>query len=118
WKSEDDGKSWRELAGVRKLADERKWTYPVPSIQPHLRSIAIDPNNSRKLCLAGQVGGVLLSDDGGDSWRDVRYPIDMDVHSVTFDPAHPKVIYAATGGGENFPEPTPPPKGRPLYRSV
>ncbi|HEY2988774.1 MAG TPA: hypothetical protein VGL11_13670 [Candidatus Binatia bacterium] len=118
WKSEDEGKSWRELAGVRKLADERKWTYPVPSIQPHLRSIAVDPRNSRKLCLAGQVGGVLLSDDGGESWRDVRYPIDMDVHSVTFDPADPKVIYAATGGGENFPEPTPPPKGRPLYRSA
>jgi photosystem II stability/assembly factor-like uncharacterized protein len=117
WKSEDEGKTWKELTGVRKLADERKWTYPVPVIQPHLRSIAVDPKNSKKLCLAGQVGGVLLSDDGGDSWRDVRYPIDMDVHSVTFDPADPKVIYAATGGGENFPDPTPPPKGRPLYRS-
>jgi photosystem II stability/assembly factor-like uncharacterized protein len=117
WKSEDEGKSWKELGGVRKLADERKWTYPVPSIQPHLRSIAVDPKNSNKLCLAGQVGGVLLSDDGGESWRDVRYPIDMDVHSVTFDPSDPKVIYAATGGGENFPDPTPPPKGRPLYRS-
>jgi photosystem II stability/assembly factor-like uncharacterized protein len=117
WKSEDEGKTWKELAGVRKLADDRQWTYPVPVIQPHLRSIAVHPHNSKKLCLAGQVGGVLLSDDGGDSWRDVRYPIDLDVHSVTFDPSDSQVIYAATGGGENFPDPTPPPKGRPLYRS-
>jgi photosystem II stability/assembly factor-like uncharacterized protein len=116
-RSEDGGKSWKELAGVRRLADERKWTYPVPVIQPHIRSIAVDPRSSRKLCVAGQVGGVLLSDDGGDSWRDVRYPIDLDVHSVTFDPLRSNVVYAATGGGENFPDPTPPPKGRPLYRS-
>jgi photosystem II stability/assembly factor-like uncharacterized protein len=64
------------------------------------------------------VGGILLSDDGGDSWRDVRYPIDLDVHCVTYDAICPDMIYAATGGGENFPDPTPPPKGRPLYRST
>jgi photosystem II stability/assembly factor-like uncharacterized protein len=117
WKSEDGGNRWRELSGVGRLANERRWTYPVPVIQPHIRSIAIDPSDSTKLCLAAQVGGILLSADGGSSWTDVRYPIDMDVHSVTFDPADGAVLYAATGGGENFPDPTPPPKGRPLYRS-
>jgi photosystem II stability/assembly factor-like uncharacterized protein len=118
WRSEDEGISWRELAGVRKLADDRKWTYPVPVIQPHVRSIAVDPGSSRRICAAAQVGGVLLSDDGGDSWRDIRYPIDLDVHCVTYDPGRSDAIYAATGGGENFPDPTPPPKGRPLYRSL
>src|ERR1043166_6035360 len=118
WRSEDEGKNWKELAGVRKLAHERKWTYPVPVIQPHIRSIAVDPRDSRRLCVAAQVGGVLLSEDGGNSWRDVRYPIDLDVHSVTFDASKPDMIYAATGGGENFPDPTPPPKGRPLYHST
>lgn len=118
WRSQDEGKSWKELAGVKKLAKERKWTYPGPVIQPHIRSIAVDPCDSRRLCVAAQVGGVLLSEDGGDSWRDVRYPIDLDVHSVTFDSVRPNIVYAATGGGENFPDPMPPPKGRPLYRSL
>ena len=118
WKSDDGGKSWRELSNVSRLAHERRWTYPVPVIQPHIRSIAIDPNDSKKICLAAQVGGVLLSEDGGESWRDVRHPIDMDVHSVIFDPADGAILYAATGGGENYPDPTPPPKGRPLYRSL
>jgi photosystem II stability/assembly factor-like uncharacterized protein len=117
WKSDDGGNTWRELSGVSRLANERRWTYPVPVIQPHIRGIAIDPGDSKKICLAAQVGGMLLSRDGGESWTDVRYPIDMDVHSVTFDPANGAVLYAATGGGENFPDPTPPPKGRPLYRS-
>jgi photosystem II stability/assembly factor-like uncharacterized protein len=117
WRSADAGTTWNELTGVARLAEERRWTYPVPVIQPHIRSVAIDPRNPSNLCLAAQVGGVLLSSDGGESWSDVRYPIDMDVHSVVFDPANNGVIYAATGGGENFPDPTPPPKGRPLYRS-
>lgn len=117
WKSEDGGASWRELTGVASLARERKWTYPVPVIEPHIRSIAVDPSNCERICLAGQVGGVLLSEDGGESWSDVRDPLDMDVHCVTFDPAGATTLYAATGGGENFPDPTPPPKGRPLYRS-
>ncbi|HWP56741.1 MAG TPA: hypothetical protein VNL14_02510 [Candidatus Acidoferrales bacterium] len=118
WRTEDEGKTWNEIFGVKEIAAERQWTYPVPAIQPHVRSIAVDPRDSRKICLAAQVGGILLSSDGGQSWRDVRYPIDLDVHSVIFDPNRANTIYAATGGGENFPDPTPPPKGRPLYRSL
>jgi photosystem II stability/assembly factor-like uncharacterized protein len=117
WRSEDEGKSWKEIEGVKKLAGERKWTYPVPFIQPHVRSIAVDPKNPGRLCIAAQVGGVLRSEDGGKTWSDVREPIDMDVHCVAFDPVKPNTVYAATGGGENFPDPTPYPKGRPLYRS-
>lgn len=117
WKSEDGGKSWKEIEGVRKLSLDRKWTYPVPTIQPHIRSIAVDPKNALRLCVAAQVGGVLMSEDGGKSWTDVRDPIDMDVHCVAFDPRDSNVVYAATGGGENFPDPTPFPKGRPLYKS-
>jgi len=117
WKSVDGGETWRELTGVARLAGERRWTYPVPVIQPHIRSIAIDKDHPKKICLAAQIGGVLLSEDGGESWSDVRYPIDMDVHSVIFDPSNGAMLYAATGGGENYPDPTPPPKGRPLYRS-
>lgn len=117
WKSDDGGASWKEITGVAKLANERKWTYPVAVIEPHIRSIAVDPSNAKKICLAAQVGGVLLSEDGGESWSDVRYPIDIDVHCVSFDPVSGATLYAATGGGENFPDPTPPPKGRPLYRS-
>lgn len=117
WKSEDGGETWRELIGVAQLAKERQWSYPVPAIAPHVRAIAIDKDDPKKICLAAQVGGLLLSEDGGESWTDVRHPIDMDVHSIAIDTNNGALVYAATGGGENFPEPTSAPKGRPLYRS-
>lgn len=117
WKSEDRGQTWAEITGVRKLAEVRNWTYPVPMIEPHVRCITVDAKDPKRLCVAAQVGGLLISEDGGASWSDVRDYIDLDVHTVVFDPANDNLLYAATGGGENFPDPTPFPKGRPLYRS-
>ena len=49
----------------------------------------------------------------GASWRDLRDPIDIDVHSIVIDPFDTQRVYAATGGGERSPYP----KGKPLYRS-
>ncbi len=117
WKSEDRGQSWSEVVGLRTLATGRGWTYPVPNIEPHVRCITLDKNNPKRIWVAAQVGGIAMSDDGGSSWSDFRETIDMDVHSIISDAGVRDVLYAATGGGENFPDPTPFPKGRPLYRS-
>jgi photosystem II stability/assembly factor-like uncharacterized protein len=110
--SDDEGRSWREAPGVREIAQNRKWTYPVPTIEPHVRWIALAPKTKRTL-LAAQVGGIVYSDDAGASWRDLRDPFDMDVHSIVIDPFDTQRVYAATGGGERSPYP----KGKPLYRS-
>jgi photosystem II stability/assembly factor-like uncharacterized protein len=110
--STDEGRSWKEAAGVREIARHRQWTYPVPSIEPHIRWIALDGAKQRIL-LAAQVGGIVYSGDNGASWHDLRDPIDMDVHSIQIDRKNPQSVFAATGGGERNPYP----KGKPLYRS-
>ena len=122
YKSTDAGETWEELDGVRKLGQERAWTYPVPSIPPHIRSVAVDPRNPKRIGVAAQVGGLLLTEDGGETWRDVREEIDIDVHTVLWNPSRPDVLYASTGGGEGRPEgyrdPSLPPKGKALYKSM
>jgi photosystem II stability/assembly factor-like uncharacterized protein len=110
--SDDEGETWRAIPAVSEIAKRRKWTYPVPNIEPHIRCIQLDVTKKRIL-LAAQVGGIVASDDAGASWRDLRDPIDMDVHFIQIDPLDTSVIYAATGGGERNPYP----KGKPLYRS-
>ena len=103
YRSDDAGQNWQRV-GAEVLSDK-------------IRALALDPSDADTVYAGTEPPALWKSDDGGESWSDVRHLIDMDVHSVIFDRANGALLYAATGGGENFPEPTPPPKGRPLYRS-
>jgi photosystem II stability/assembly factor-like uncharacterized protein len=122
YKSTDAGETWQEIEGVRKLGQERAWTYPVQGIPPHIRCVAVNPHDSKRIAVAAQVGGLLLTEDGGGSWRDVRDAIDIDVHTVLWSRIRPDVLYASTGGGEGHSEgyrnPSLPPKGKALYKSL
>jgi len=69
--------------------------------------LAIDPNSPRRLYLAawaraqgvhGEGGGVYLSEDGGERWRQI-FDGDQHVYDVTIDPNDPNIIYA--GGFES-----------------
>jgi len=64
--------------------------------------LAIDPQDPNRLYLAawgrnepeGAVdGGIFLSADGGDSWRNVLSQ-DQHVYDITLDPRDPRVLYA------------------------
>lgn len=122
--SRDGGQTWIEDAGVAGMREARKWQYPG-SRKPHIRHIAIDRTDPRRMYLAVQIGGVLRTEDGGAHWVDVTTDIDPDVHTIMQHPGDPEVIFAVTGGGGEYPHPTPEhrekppyPHGRPLYKSA
>jgi hypothetical protein len=121
WKSSDGGVSWTENAGVKTLAEARKWKYPVPAVPSHVRHVMVDRDDPRIVYAAIQVGGLLRSDDGGASWSEILDGIDPDVHSLFQHPSDPNIVYAVCGGGgplgDDRPDPLPLPMGRPLYRS-
>jgi hypothetical protein len=57
---------------------------------------AVDPRR----CLVGvEVGGVLITEDGGASWSTVMPGGDPDIHVMVADPARPRTLYASTGFG-------------------
>jgi hypothetical protein len=121
--SRDAGRTWSECAEVARMAARLKWGYPVPSVPPHIRDIVIDRANPDRVFAAVQVGAVIVSEDGGRTWRDTAGQLDADVHSVIQDPRDPSVVYACAGGGgaltmsslDQYPPPLP--EGRPIYRS-
>lgn len=123
FKTSDGGRSWQECKGVAELAARRKWTYPVPVVPPHIRDVRVDIRDPDTVYAAGQVGGVLKSTDGGESWTDFTEGLDPDVHMIAQDRQNPDTIYAVAGGGggilmENIEDYPPPlPHGRPIYRS-
>jgi photosystem II stability/assembly factor-like uncharacterized protein len=120
--SDDAGATWRECAEVARMAGQLKWTYPVPTVPPHIRDIVVDRANPARMAAAVQVGSVIVSDDAGATWRHIT-GLDADVHNLAQDPRAADVLYASAGGGgavdmksmDKYPPPLP--EGRPLYRS-
>jgi photosystem II stability/assembly factor-like uncharacterized protein len=97
--SRDEGRSWRELEGMRNLPSAPTWSFPPRPWTSHVRAIALsyaDPN----LVVAGiELGGVVRSTDGGETWQDQRPGAQPDCHSLSAHPEAAELLYEAGGGG-------------------
>ena len=96
--SRDAGKSWKNLESVRKFPWVESVGYPVPTVEPHLRDIVVDPKDPKKIYIALQVGYIMKSTDGGASWELLDSELDADVHTIVINPDNTDNIFIATGG--------------------
>jgi photosystem II stability/assembly factor-like uncharacterized protein len=90
--SDDLGKSWTELPGLRQVPGVDKWTFPGPPHQAHVKSISFDPRNPDTIYVAVEVGGFLKSTDGGKSWATVS-GLNPDAHRVLVPESAPDRVY-------------------------
>jgi photosystem II stability/assembly factor-like uncharacterized protein len=97
--SRDGGDSWRELEDLRRLPSAPTWSFPPRPWTSHVRAIALsyaDPD----LVVAGiELGGVLRSTDGGETWQDQRPGAQADCHSLAAHPQSSELLYESGGGG-------------------
>jgi photosystem II stability/assembly factor-like uncharacterized protein len=107
--SHNGGESWRACPEVAGLRDKHKWSLPYSPEAGCVRGFAF---HGLRVYAAVEVGGVLRSDDNGETWRlaegsdgkpDLAGPpepfIYPDVHSISVHPSSPDLVYAPTGGG-------------------
>jgi photosystem II stability/assembly factor-like uncharacterized protein len=107
--SRDGAQTWRECPEVAKLRDKHGWSLPYSPEAGCVRGFAFQGSRAYA---AVEVGGVLCSDDGGETWRlaqgsdgnpDLEGPpepfIYPDVHSIAVHPSSPDLVLAPTGGG-------------------
>ena len=107
--SHDGGESWRECPEVGRLRDAHGWSLPYSPKAGCVRGLAFHGERAYAAC---EVGGVLRSDDGGETWRlaegssgdpEPFYPpapwVCPDVHSIAVHPSSPDLTFAPTGGG-------------------
>ncbi|HUZ77993.1 MAG TPA: sialidase family protein [Chloroflexota bacterium] len=105
FKSEDQGQSWTELPAVHQVPNMEKWTFPGPPHIAHTKSVAIDPRDTRRMYLGVEQGGLLKTEDGGASWREIDSyytPQDMwyrDIHQIALRPSQPDELFMTTGIG-------------------
>jgi photosystem II stability/assembly factor-like uncharacterized protein len=90
--SDDLGKSWTELPGLRQVPGVEKWTFPGPPYQAHTKSITFHPKDPDIIHVAVEVGGFLRSTDGGQSWTIVEN-VNPDAHRVLISASDPSKVY-------------------------
>ena len=94
-----NGSGWQELEGVRLGATGGSFP-PSPELSARVRYLAADNETPRRLFAAIEVGGMLVSDDGGERWSQVTAGLDdPDVHQILPSARNKGVVVAACGEG-------------------
>jgi photosystem II stability/assembly factor-like uncharacterized protein len=102
--SDDCGESWRELEALLDLPSRPTWSFPPRPWTSHVRWIAPSPHDAELLLVGIELGGLMRSTDGGESWQDHRPGAQRDVHSLAWHPSARGRAYEAGGGGAAFSE--------------
>lgn len=107
--SHDGGDSWRGCTEVAEMRDRHKWSLPYSPEAGCVRGFAFHGDRGYA---AVEVGGVLRTDDQGETWQlvegsdgnpDLEGPpeplVYPDVHSISVHAWSRDVVVAPTGGG-------------------
>lgn len=97
FRSGDGGKTWQELAGITQIAGYEQWFLPYSPRAGAVRNVYAPPGSTGRLFASVEVGGLLRSDDGGETWVCTPVIEDDDIHYITGHPHEPALLYAALG---------------------
>ncbi len=99
FRSDDAGETWRELKALQELPSRPTWSFPPRPWTSHVRWIAPSPHDADLLLVGIELGGLMRSTDGGETWEDHRPGAQPDVHSLAWHPRAEGRAYEAGGGG-------------------
>jgi BNR/Asp-box repeat len=102
FRSDDGGETWRELEALLELPSRPTWSFPPRPWTSHVRWIAPSPHEPEVILVGIELGGLMRSTDGGETWQDHRSGAQRDVHSLAWHPRVRTRAYEAGGGGAAF----------------
>ncbi|HEV8637310.1 MAG TPA: sialidase family protein [Chloroflexota bacterium] len=97
FRSGDGGRTWQEMGGITRIEGHETWFLPYSPRAGAVRNIWAPPGSAGRLFASVEVGGLLRSDDGGETWTCRPVIDDEDVHHITGHPHEADVLYASLG---------------------
>jgi photosystem II stability/assembly factor-like uncharacterized protein len=94
YRTNDDGASWEPFDGITDIPGHEDWYLPYSPRAGAARNVQVDGD---RLLVAGEVAGLLRSDDGGATWVCEPVAGDEDIHHVTAHPDDPDLLFVALG---------------------
>jgi BNR/Asp-box repeat len=104
FRSDDRGETWRALDSLLELPSRPTWSFPPRPWTSHVRWIAPSPHDGDLLLVGIELGGLMRSTDGGETWQDHRPGAQRDVHTLAWHPRMAGRAYEAGGGGAAWSE--------------
>ena len=89
--------NWHELDGLQDLPSREEWRLPRHENLAQVRDLHTDPAEEHRIIAGVEVGGVHVSDDGGETWTERMNGLDRDIHELHVVRA--ERYAAATGHG-------------------
>jgi len=99
FKSADGGDSWSDCEQLRNLPETIDWTFPRPPHVSHVKGLALRSDNSLAIIGAVEEGWVIRSQDGGETWQNIKEGVEFDAHYVAVMPDNQDVVIATSGKG-------------------
>ncbi|MFG0331207.1 MAG: WD40/YVTN/BNR-like repeat-containing protein [Phycisphaerales bacterium] len=103
FRSNDGGRSWHELAGLRGHGTGPQWSPGAGGMGAH--TVLIDPTNHDRMYVAISAAGVFRTDDGGKNWKPVNRGLQSEyipdpeaqvghcVHRIALHGDQPETLY-------------------------
>lgn len=97
YRSQDAGATWSELAGIPALPEHSGWFLPYSPRAGAIRNVAVIPGPGGQVVASVEVGGMLRSADGGQTWSIEEIAGNDDIHQVVGDERRSERVWASLG---------------------
>ena len=100
FRSDDAGATWVEVESFARAPEAADWCLPVtPPEAARARALVIERDDPRRIRVGVEVGGVMRTDDAGETWRHGLPGENPDLHMMFAHPERSNVLFASTGYG-------------------
>ncbi len=92
--SVNGGQDWVKSGETSSLSFHNGWSNPDPPHRPRLFRLICHPRMENTLVGGVQAGGVIVSHDGGKSWRNQKAGLSHQLSDLRLHPERPQRLYA------------------------